>query len=266
MIRLVVSDIDGTLVTNDKTLTGEVRQAAHRLAQAGVQLVLVSSRPPHGVALFADDLKLTTPRAAFNGGVFTSSKGDLISAAFLQETAAHEAIDYLASQNIPPWLFTVDEWLITDPTGDYVDWEQHTVKLPPHKVPSLAPFTKQVGKLMAATKDFAKLAICEVELQRRLQGRAAVHRSQDYYLDITHPNANKGEAVCKAASLLGIDLEDTACIGDMPNDLPMFDVAAYRIAMGNAPSSMQARADYVAPSNQASGWANAIEQFIIPRA
>ena len=68
----------------------------------------------------------------------------------------------------------------------------------------------------------------------------------------------------EAARLLGVDVAETACIGDMPNDLPMFDVAAFRIAMGNAPAPMQARADYVTATNEASGWAQAVTDFILP--
>lgn len=264
MIRLLVSDIDGTLVTKDKELTAQVRAAADLLVQHDIKLVLVSSRPPHGVAIFADALHLQTPRAAFNGGVFTSASGEVLRAELMEEGAAHEALDYLQSQGITPWLFTTDEWLLTDPDGDYVSWEQRTVRMEHRVVADLAPYADRAGKIMAASKDFAKLRDCEEALQQRLHGRAAAHRSQDYYLDITHPRANKGEAVREAARLLGVDLAETACIGDMPNDLPMFDVAAYSIAMGNAPAAMQGRADYVTASNADSGWAKAVQDFILP--
>ena len=264
MIRLLVSDIDGTLVTRDKELTPPVRAAADMLAQRGVKLVLVSSRPPQGVAIFADAMGLSTPRAAFNGGVFTTQSGEVLRAELLAEDAAHEALDYLRAQGISPWLFTTDEWLLTDPDGDYVSWEQRTVRMEHRVIRDLGEHAGRAGKIMAASKDFARLRACEAELQRRLDKRAAVHRSQDYYLDITNPRANKGEAVREAARLLGVDLAETACIGDMHNDLPMFDVAACKIAMGNAPADMQARADYVTASNQDSGWAAAVQDFILP--
>ncbi len=264
MIRLLVSDIDGTLVTKDKELTPLVRTAAGMLVQHAIKLVLVSSRPPQGVAIFADALHLQTPRAGFNGGVFTTPAGAVLRAELMDEDAAREALDYLQAQGITPWLFTTDEWLLTDPDGDYVSWEQRTVRMEHRVVADLAPYAGQVGKIMAASKDFAKLRACEEELQRRLGARAAVHRSQDYYLDITHPRANKGEAVREAARLLSVDLAETACIGDMHNDLPMFDVARFKIAMGNAPADMQARADYVAASNQDSGWAQAVQDYILP--
>ncbi len=266
MIRLLVSDIDGTLVTKEKELTAPVREAARRLSEAGVKLVLVSSRPPRGVALFADALGLRTPRAAFNGGVFTDPTGAVLRARLLDADVAREALGHLQDQGIAPWLFTTEEWLLTDPQGDYVPWEQKTVQMPYRVVPDLAAEAGSAGKIMAASKDFAKIAACEAALQATLEGRAAVHRSQDYYLDITHPDANKGEAVREAARLLDLDLSETACIGDMPNDLPMFGVAGFSIAMGNAPADMRARADYVTIGNEASGWAQAVERFVIPRA
>ena len=266
MIRLLVSDIDGTLLTRDKQLTPAVRAAAAKLAERGVKLVLVSSRPPAGVAPFAQALGLITPRAAFNGGVFTDADGHVVQARLLEKAAAEAATGYLQAQGIAPWLFTTDEWLLIDPDGDYVAWEQKTVMMPFRTVRDFTAAMGSAGKLMAASKDFEKLKHCEEALQSLLDGRASVHRSQDYYLDITHPQANKGEAVRQAAQLLQISLSETACIGDMPNDLPMFDVAAFRIAMGNAPGFMQARADYVTASNEHDGWAQAVEQFVLPRA
>ena len=264
MISLLVSDIDGTLVTRDKLLTPAARAAAESLASHGIKLVLTSSRPPHGVAVFADALGLETPRAAFNGGAMVAANGKLLAFQALDADAAREALAHVQEAGIDPWLFTADEWLLLNPGGDYVEWEQRTVQMPFRVVENFDGVIGKAGKIMAASRDFAALAACERYLQETLAGRASAHRSQDYYLDITHPKANKGEAVRQAARLLDIPLEETACIGDMPNDLPMFDVAAVSIAMGNAPESMRARAHYVTRSNEADGWAHAVTAFIIP--
>ena len=266
MIRLLISDIDGTLVTKDKELTPEVHRAAGLLKDRGVKLVLVSSRPPHGIALFAEALGLTTPRAGLNGGVFTDSHGDILHTQFLAADVAREALAYLHGEGMRPWLFTASEWLLTDPEGDYVAWEKRTVQMDFRVVADLTSAADRAGKIMVASRDFEKLEACEMALQARLDRRASVHRSQDYYLDITDIRANKGEAVRQAANLLGVALQDTACIGDMPNDLPMFDVAGKSVAMGNAPAAMRARADYVTGTNQDSGWAQAVENFILPNA
>ena len=264
MIRLLVSDIDGTLVTKDKQLTENTRKAARRLEENGIALVLTSSRPPHGVALFADALELNTPRAAFNGGAIVSATGEVLLMRTIQQDAADEALHALQERGIDPWLFTADEWLLQDADAHYVAWERRTVKMPYRVVEKFAPpVTGQAGKIMAASEDIAMLAECETLLQKQLEGRAAVHRSQDYYLDITHPEANKGEAVRQAARILNIPLEETACIGDMANDLPMFGVAGISIAMGNAPEFMRLQADFVTKSNEDEGWAHAVDAFIL---
>ena len=88
MIRLLVSDIDGTLVTRDKQLTPAAHAAADRLAAAGVALALTSSRPPHGIEVFARALDLTTPRGAFNGAVITDPAGKILSSRLLPADVA----------------------------------------------------------------------------------------------------------------------------------------------------------------------------------
>ncbi len=266
MISLLISDIDGTLVTSDKRLTEATKQAARNLAEHGIKLVLTSSRPPHGVSLFADALSLDTPRAGFNGGAIVGADGKLLSFKPLERETARATLAHLQDAGIDPWVFTADEWLLINPRGAYVDWEQHTVQMPFRVVRNFDDVLDKAGKIMAASRDFAALAECETALQDQLGDRASVHRSQDYYLDITHPAANKGQAVRDAARLLDIPLSETACIGDMPNDLPMFDVAAIKIAMGNAPEFMRARADFVTHSNDADGWAHAVNSYVVPHA
>ena len=266
MIRLLVSDIDGTLVTRDKQLTQATRDAAQRLSQAGIKLALTSSRPPHGIELFARALALDTPRGAFNGAVITGPDGTVLSSRLLQADIARIVVDHLGELHIPPWLFTPDEWLIIDPDGDYVDWEAKTVQMPHRQVPSFDAYLDQAGKIMAASKNAAKLAQCEADLQTKLGARASIHLSQTYYLDITHPEGTKGHAVRRIAELLNIGLADTAVIGDMSNDVPMFEVAPMSIAMGQSTDAVKRAAKHVTTSNDNEGWAHAIDRFILPHA
>ncbi len=266
MIRLLVSDIDGTLVTRDKRLTPATYEAADRLAKAGVALALTSSRPPHGIEVFASALKLTTPRGAFNGAVITGPAGEILSQRLVPPDVAREVLGYLRVQAIPPWLFTPTEWLILDPAGDYVEWEAKTVQMAYRQVDSVEDYVDQAGKIMAASKDSPKLARCETELQNKFGDRASIHLSQTYYLDITHPEGTKGHAVRNIAGLMNIDLADVAVIGDMGNDVPMFEVAPLSIAMGQSPDDVKRRAKHVTTSNENDGWARAIADFILPQA
>jgi Cof subfamily protein (haloacid dehalogenase superfamily) len=149
---------------------------------------------------------------------------------------------------------------------DYVSWEAMTVKMPFRQVENFDAYLTQVGKIMAASKDAAKLAQCEADLQKQLGTRAAVHLSQTYYLDITHSEGSKGHAVRALAGLLGVELADVAVIGDMGNDVPMFEVVPLSIAMGQSPDDVKQRATHVTASNEDDGWARAVTDFILPRA
>ncbi len=261
MLRLLVSDIDGTLVTRDKQLTPATREAAARLQRAGVALALTSSRAPPGVAYFADALGLTTPRAAFNSGSIFAPDGRVLQFLAVDSGALREALAEL--DGVDCWLFTNTEWLLRDPGGPYVEHEAQVGKLAYRQVPDFTPYLGEIGKLTAASHDVARLAEAERVLQDRLAGLAAVRRSQDYYLDITHPDATKGEAVRRIAALLDVPLSETGAIGDMANDIPMFEVAAHTVAMGNAPPAVKARAQFVTQSNEDDGWARAIDEFFL---
>jgi len=198
--------------------------------------------------------------------VITGPDGQVLSSRLLAENTVREVLAYLQAKNIAPWLFTPSEWLLIDPAGDYVAWESRTVKMPYRQVSSFNDVLTQAGKIMAASKDEAKLAQAETDLQALLGDRAAVHLSQTYYLDITHPDGNKGHAVRAIAQMLGIDMADVAVIGDMGNDVPMFDVAPFSIAMGQSPEVVKRRARFTTDSNENDGWAKAVTTIILPHA
>lgn len=105
----------------------------------------------------------------------------------------------------------------------------------------------------------------EAEARSLFLGRATINLSQTSYLDVTDVLANKGGAVLALCTNLGLDLRQAAVIGDMMNDLSMFQVAGLAIAMGQAPDAVRAGADNVTTSNGEEGFANAVAQFVLPR-
>ena len=271
-IKLLVSDVDGTLVLPDKSLPASAEAAAVRLREAGVLLALASARPPFGMRYLVDGTHAAAV-AGFNGGTVMDihgtvldGQGTVLEQHRLPEDAGREALAFLAARGIPAWLFTDDEWLVTDPEAHYVPLEMRTVRQPPRIVPSFDPYLGACGKIVGSTEDHAHLAATEAELQALLGDRATARRSQLYYLDVTHRDANKGFALQALCRQLSVDPAETVCIGDAPNDLPMFTVAAYAIAMGNAEAEVRARAAVVVGRNDADGWAEAVDQVVLPMA
>jgi Cof subfamily protein (haloacid dehalogenase superfamily) len=261
----VVSDVDGTLVTDDKRLTARAQAAAAELRASGIIFSIISARPPRGLRMLVDPLGITTPVSGFNGGVITTPDLSVINEHLLSPDTARRALDMLYARQVQVWVFSGQDWLVRDPEGPYVGLEEHTVGFRPTVVENFGHALDSAAKIVGVSKDFELLARCEQDLGATLADRATVVRSQSYYLDITHPLANKGVALSELARLLDIPLVEIAVIGDGRNDLAMFGRSGFSIAMGNASPEVQRAADFVTDSNREDGFAKAIERFIFGR-
>ncbi|WP_347554265.1 HAD family hydrolase [Robbsia sp. KACC 23696] len=288
-IRAVLSDIDGTLVRSDKSLSPAVIDAVTALRRAGIAFSIASARPPralsdlvnalhlgeavdgadtqaaHGAADTADAAPAFAPIAAFNGGNIIAPDQRVLDALRLPPAVAREVVTDLQSRGLSPWIFTEGEWRITDPNAAYVDVETRTLGYGPTVVDAFTDHDfASVDKILAASADFDGLARIEHEIAKAFSGKLNTVRSQKYYLDITHPDAHKGTAAHAIARHLGIGLDELAVLGDMSNDLPMFDVAGFAIAMGQSEKTIQQRANVVTASNDDDGVAKAIYEWILP--
>jgi Cof subfamily protein (haloacid dehalogenase superfamily) len=263
-IRLLVSDIDGTLVRNDKTLSEGVVAAAARVREAGIRMSLISARPPCGMLWIAETLGLTGPIGAFNGGTIVMPDGLVLSADHLDPAVAVRALALLDQPGVTPWLFAHGKWYARDRTNSNLPRERRAANLEPIFDADFATLLDQADKLVGVSDDHALLATIEVETRDALGDGANVARSQPYYLDITAPRANKGDGVAALAAAYGVPLSAVAVLGDQRNDLPMFARAALSVAMGQAPEAVRAAATHVARSNEEDGVADAITRFILP--
>ena len=263
-IRMVIADVDGTLVTQDKVLTQRAAEAVSRLHEAGILFTITSGRPPRGMAMLIDPLKLTQPLAAFNGGVLIQPDlKTVVDQKFLPPGVPETVIEAIENHGLDVWLYTDIDWFVRDPNAPHVAREQWTVKFPPTVVKTFAGLLGRVAKIVGVSDDLDRVAQCEKDVQQAGGTHISAARSQQYYLDVTHPQANKGEVVLSLSRLLNIPAAQIATIGDMPNDVLMFKQSGVSIAMGNASPEVRAAATYVTSSNQEEGFANAIEKFVL---
>ncbi len=264
-IALLISDIDGTLVTDDKTLTPRSVQAAAALARAGVGFTLISSRPPRGMARLVAALDVSLPFAAYNGAALIGADGRVIVVHALTPAVARQSLDLLAQGGVDAWVFAGDDWLLLASATVNVERERRTVGFGPTVVANFDAVAAPIGKIVGVSADAARLDACETNIRAALGAHAAINRSQSYYLDISDPHATKGQGVAALCNLIGAPLSWTAVMGDMFNDVSMFEVAGLAIAMGQAPDAVKARAAFVTASNANDGFAAAIETIILPR-
>jgi Cof subfamily protein (haloacid dehalogenase superfamily) len=263
-ISLVVTDVDGTLVTTQKTLTPAAIAAALRLHAAGIAFSICSSRPPFGQRMLVGPLQLALPFGGYNGGLIVNPDLSPVEQKLLSAEAASDAIAMLEHHGITSiWVFTGGEWLIRDRAGDYVDLEIHTIETQPTLVPSFDGRLDAVSKIVGASKDHDRVAAAVAAGQNPLHGRATVLRSQPYYCDITPPGIDKGRLVELLAARLKLPRDEIAVLGDMGNDVEMFRRAGFAIAMGNATPQVKALAHAITLTNDEDGFAAAIDRYIL---
>jgi Cof subfamily protein (haloacid dehalogenase superfamily) len=263
-IRLLVSDVDGTLVRPDKSLAPATIEAVRRLLHAQVAMTLISARPPSGILPLAKQLGLTAPIGAFNGGTLVAADGTILSAHHLAAEASRTATEIVGKSGAAVWLFADGRWFATDPGGTHIAREILSAMVEPVFGADLSALHGRVDKIVAVSDDPALMERLEGELGSRLGAAAEVSLSQPYYCDITHRLANKGDGIAALAAHIDVPLAETAAIGDMANDIPMLRRAAVAIAMGQAPDTVKAAAGWVSTANDADGVAHAIDHILLP--
>jgi len=263
-IRLLLADVDGTLVTQDKVLTDAAKAAAVELHHVGIALAITSGRPPRGMSMLIEPLALQGAIAGFNGGVFVNPDLSVIESHTLDPATAKQTVKLILGKGLDAWVYTEDAWLIRDRDAPHVAREAWTVKFDAKVVASFTDaHLAHAVKIVGVSDDLDLVTSCEKVAQETLGEWASAERSQPYYLDVTHPEANKGTVVATLSKLLSIPPEQIATIGDMPNDVLMFHTSGFSIAMGNASDEVKAQASAVTDSNENEGFAKAVRKFVL---
>jgi Cof subfamily protein (haloacid dehalogenase superfamily) len=262
-IRLLLSDVDGTLVTPEKELSPRTVEAVHALHDAGVLFAITSGRPPRGMEMLVEPLGLTTPIAAFNGGLVVEPDLEVVDEHVVPKACVRPVIEVLGSFGLSVWVYRGSDWLLQDPDGPHVEREALTVQFAPTVVNDVAQVSDNVAKIVGVSDDYDAIAGAERKAHAELGDHVSVARSQPYYVDVTHPQANKGCVARYLSARYGIPEEEIATIGDMPNDVLMFAHSGLSSPKGNAPTDVQRAARHVTTSNDEDGFAHAVERFIL---
>ena len=265
-IAAVLADVDGTLVTKDKRLTARAIEAIRRLHERGVLFAITSGRPPRGMRMLVHPLEMHGPMAAFNGGIIVQPDMTVVDERTIPADLAPALIETIRAHGLYAWIYRGAEWYLTDPQAPHAEHEASTVQFRPTVVGSYDGLLDRVVKIVGASDDHDLVTRCEAAVQQQFGTHVSAARSQPYYLDVTHPTANKGIVIERLSHYYNIPLEQIATLGDQPNDVLMFKRSGLSIAMGNASEDVQRQATCVTASHEDEGFAKAVENFILPRA
>jgi Cof subfamily protein (haloacid dehalogenase superfamily) len=265
-IAAVLADVDGTLVTKEKILTDRAIRAVKELRDRGVLFAITSGRPPRGLRMLVEPLDMKVPMAAFNGGMIVLRDLWIVDERPIPPDVAPAVIETMREHGLYVWIYRSTEWYVTDLHGPRVDREASTVQFAPTVVPTYDGLLDRAVKIVGNSEDYDLVARAEAAVQQQFGDQVSAARSQPYYLDVTHPTANKGAVIERLSNYFKVPLDQIATIGDQPNDVLMFKKSGLSIAMANANEDVQNQATYVTDSHNDEGFAKAIEGFILPRA
>lgn len=262
-IDLVALDLDGTLLT--ETLHYSERAAAAiAAAQAqGVRVTLATGRAFTSARPFATALGLTTPLIGYQGGVI----GDPVTGAVLHRAAmpdadARLAIQQAIAENLDFNLYVNDVVYVRDlrwPNDFYQRW----FGLPIRVVPDLTASLDGGATKFIIIAEPPETDVIEARWKARFDGHLDIVRSHRLFVEGNPRGVSKGTALAWLAQRLGIPRERIMAVGDNDNDRSMIEWAGVGVAMGGSPPSLQAIADWVAPSVDADGVAAALERFVL---
>jgi Cof subfamily protein (haloacid dehalogenase superfamily) len=262
-IRLVLSDVDGTLINSEKKLTDETVRAVRALEERNILFTLTSARPPRGFAMFLEPLDLTAPLGAFNGGLFVDRDMTPLHELAVDEQLVGPIIEALSASGLSVWVYQGTDWFVLDLNGPHVAHEADVVQFRPTEVARFDDLRRDVVKIVGVSDDPKSIANGQSALR---DFEVSATTSQTYYLDVTNPQANKGSVVEFLAERFSIDTSSIAAIGDAGNDVAMFERSGLSIAMGNASDEVKAKALMETKSHDDNGFSYAVERFILPRA
>ena len=270
MIKLLATDLDGTLLRSDGTVSDRTRAALRAAAEAGLAIAFVTGRPPRWLDVLVDATGYLGVAVGANGAVlYDVGKEEIVSAHVLAPDLMRElgaglraafpevtfAVEYGRGFAAEPEY--VHEWEINPP------YDRHGAPIPPPVVGSLEKITAEAGvKLLA--KDRALDADAFLDAATALVGERATltHSSSFGLLEISAPGVTKASGLAELAAWFGFGPDEVAAIGDMPNDLPMLQWAGRSYAVANAHPDVQAVADEVTVSNDEDAVARLIESLL----
>jgi Cof subfamily protein (haloacid dehalogenase superfamily) len=262
-VRLLLSDVDGTLVPNDKVLTSDSIAAVQALREADILFALTSARPPQGLAMFVEPLALTTPLAAFNGGLICDREFNVLEEKTIDDNLVAGIVELLSSHELSVWVYQGPDWYVLENQSAHVLHEATVCEFEPVVLADFSGVETGVTKIVGVSDDDRATGAASTAMHERFGTRVLATRSQTYFVDVTHPEANKGNVVRYLSAMYDIAVEEIATIGDMHNDLSMFAVSGISIAMGNADDEVRGAANEVTSSNEEEGFARAVKRFIL---
>ncbi|MGQ9667374.1 MAG: L-threonylcarbamoyladenylate synthase [Anaerolineae bacterium] len=261
--RLIVADLDGTLMGDDLIIPDEVVEAVQKVKAAGLYFTIATGRSFVGVQPFIRQLGVNAPVILYQGAeIREPESGEAIYQACIPLEWAHELIAFVKEAGIAFNVFLEDLPYAESRTPE-TDLYEQIDRVPVQIVGDMRKFLQQSPTKIMLIGEPAQLAGLTQALQQWFAGRLRLTRSHRHFLEAVPLGANKARGLARLARHLGIMRHETVALGDNDNDADMLSWAGLGIALDNASPSAKQAADVIAPSVERAGAAWAIHQLVM---
>lgn len=266
MYKLIALDMDGTLLSADKSISKENFKAIQNAKAKGVKVVLATGRPIKGIERYLKHLDLINDddyAIAFNGALVQNTKSGKILAEDLM-TIDDIHFLYKLSKNLNVNIHALTQSAcITPKISKYSELESNINQIPLNEIDfdNIDKDTVIVKIMFVDEPEILEKVI--KNLPKEVYEKYSVLRSAPYFLEFLNNTVNKGNGVKTLAENLGIKPEEIICVGDAGNDIHMLEYAGLGVAMGNAFPEVKEIANYITKTNEEHGVAHVINKFIL---
>lgn len=262
-IKLVVTDLDGTLLNSEQKVSTENKEAVRAAVDSGVVVTIATGRMYSSALPYAKQLAIDVPIITYNGAVIQSVNGKVIFERFVEPTLVKAVAAFCRERNWYVQIYSDDNLYFAEHNDKAKSYEELAGIKGIAVGDKLYDLDSRVPKMLVMT-DTAEETDGYIEmLQSKFEGKLFVVKSNPTYIEIVSPAVNKAAALTILREKLQIDKADVMAIGDSGNDIPMLKEAGKSVAMRNAVKSIQQLCDYVTDDCDHSGVAKAINKFVL---
>ena len=261
-VKLLAIDVDDTLITDELVIPKETHQAISQAQAKGVHVILATGRMWQSTVPYARELGLTGPLILYNGAMVRTVEGEVKQHYPVPLSLARELAKLCQAHDLDLNVY-VDDELYVEQVTEHTEYYQMMTGTEAVPVGDLVHFLDTEPTKLLIVGHEAPIASWLGHLSQQYEGQLSIFQSKPRYIEITRKGISKGVALKALAESLGLAREEVIAIGDGGNDVAMLQYAGIGVAVGNASDAAKEAADWIAPSNEEAGVAEAIRKFIL---
>ncbi len=261
MIKMVVTDIDGTIYSEKNGLKNNVKACMQNLIKNGIHVAIATGRTYASAKYVADEIGIECPLICYQGGLINTYDGKILDVKYLPQDIARKIVAELRDRNIHMNVY-IEDVLYVENDNDYIKAYVGNKGIDYFKVNSFDDLSfSKLNKILAIDNNPQLIEDLIKELQTKYP-EIYVVKSTDIFCEIANKEATKGNAIKFLANKLGFTEKEVLAIGDQNNDIEMVETAGIGVAMGNGTEEIKAKANYITDTVDNEGFVKAINKFV----